>query len=84
MADLLVNDHAELDLLLRGLPAEFDRGAARDVLAKLDLAWARLAVHIRAEHLHLFPALLKAADRSPDGTAASAPSAEKVRACGLA
>ena len=30
----------------------------RDVEAshsKLDLLWARLAVHIRAEHLHLFP-----------------------------
>lgn len=24
---------------------------------KLDLLWARLAVHIRAEHLHLFPAV---------------------------
>ena len=50
-----------------------DRGAVHEVLAqlltalknkeveasyrKLDLLWARLAVHIRAEHLHLFPAV---------------------------
>lgn len=27
---------------------------------KLDLFWARLAMHIRAEHLHLFPTLLHA------------------------
>jgi len=26
--------------------------------SRLDLLWARLAVHIRAEHLHLFPAVL--------------------------
>jgi hemerythrin superfamily protein len=34
---------------------------ARDMpvsLASLDLLWARLAVHIRAEHLHLFPAVI--------------------------
>ena len=27
--------------------------------AKLDLFWAQLAVHVRAEHLHLFPAVMK-------------------------
>jgi hypothetical protein len=80
MADLLVKDHAELDLLLRDLLAEFDRGGAGDVLTKLDLAWARLAVHIRAEHLHLFPALLKAADEKRGGAAASLPTTEEVRA----
>jgi len=37
--------------------------------ASLDLLWARLAVHIRAEHLHLFPAVINGvnnmkADRS--------------------
>lgn len=80
MADLLVKDHAELDLLLRDLPAEFDGGGAGDVPAKLDRAWARLAVHIRAEHLHLFPALLKAADEKREGATASRPTTEEVRA----
>jgi len=33
---------------------------------KLDLLWARLAVHIRAEHLHLFPAVISRLTESPD------------------
>jgi len=28
----------------------------------IDIFWARLAVHIRAEHLHLFPAALKVSE----------------------
>lgn len=77
MTDLLVEDHAELGGLLRDLMRSFDRGAAGEVLPKLDLVWARLAVHIRAEHLHLFPALLDAASRAGRGTR---PSPEEVRA----
>ncbi|HEX8188934.1 MAG TPA: hemerythrin domain-containing protein [Pyrinomonadaceae bacterium] len=73
MAGLLVTDHAELDSLGRDLLNAFDNEAAPEVLKKLDLVWARLAVHIRAEHLHLFPALLAAA-----GGAATAPSANEV------
>ena len=61
MAELLVTDHEELDGLGRGLLDAFERGDAAEVLTKLDLVWARLAVHIRAEHLHLFPTLLAAA-----------------------
>jgi hemerythrin-like domain-containing protein len=57
---LLAHDHSELDELL----AEFFRALAAGNLAqtfeKLDLFWARLAMHIRAEHLHLFPTLLHA------------------------
>ena len=57
---LLAHDHSELDELL----AEFFRAlAAGNVVQsfeKLDLFWARLAMHIRAEHLHLFPTLLNA------------------------
>src|ERR1044072_7340629 len=63
--DILVNDHAEVDALLRGLWDAFEGGEAEEVLAKLDYLWARLAVHIRAEHLHLFPALLAAAASGP-------------------
>jgi hemerythrin-like domain-containing protein len=55
---LLAHDHSGLDELL----AEFFRALAAGNVAqsfdKLDLFWARLAVHIRAEHLHLFPTLL--------------------------
>jgi hypothetical protein len=60
MAESLVTDHEELDGLGRELFEAFDRGDAAEVLSKLDMVWARLAVHIRAEHLHLFPALLAA------------------------
>ncbi len=35
------------------------RGDRRQTFLTLDHFWARLAVHIRAEHLHLFPALLQ-------------------------
>ena len=79
MADSLVKDHAELDDLFHDLLAELDGGSARDVLPKLDMVWARLAVHIRAEHLHLFPALLKAAERNSES--APVPTTEEVRAC---
>ncbi len=57
---LLAHDHSEIDQLL----AEFFRSLAAGNVAqsfeKLDLFWARLAMHIRAEHLHLFPTLLHA------------------------
>ena len=62
MTDVLVDDHAEVDELLRGVMLAFDGGDVREVYPKLDYLWARLAVHIRAEHLHLFPALLSAAE----------------------
>lgn len=35
------------------------RGDRRQTFLTLDHFWARLAMHIRAEHLHLFPALLQ-------------------------
>ena len=53
----LVDDHEDLHRLLEQLKTtlrEMDVDAAR---ATLDLFWARLAVHIRAEHLRLFPAV---------------------------
>ena len=79
MADPLVDDHAGVDALLRDLWREFDRGDARAVLEKLDFLWARLAVHIRAEHLHLFPALLAASEsRRRDGSG-DAPSPGEVQ-----
>jgi hemerythrin-like domain-containing protein len=51
----LTNDHEDLADVTKQLLTALHN---RDVPAsyrKLDLLWARLAVHIRAEHLHLFP-----------------------------
>jgi Hemerythrin HHE cation binding domain len=77
MTDILVEDHAEVDALLRGVLLAFDGGDAREVLPKLDYMWARLAVHIRAEHLHLFPALLSAVEGA--GHTPGTPTAGEVR-----
>ena len=55
---LLVKDHDELDQLLNTLLASdtfFEQESAFDAL---DLFWARLAMHIRAEHHHLFPVIV--------------------------
>lgn len=73
MNDILVDDHAEVGALLGGLWDAFDGGDAREVLAKLDYVWARLAMHIRAEHLHLFPALSQAAGAGPASPDAPTP-----------
>ena len=78
MTDLLVNDHAEVGVLFRELDSAFDRGS-REVFEKLDYLWARLAVHVRAEHLHLFPALLAASDGAKGGRVAGAPAPAEVR-----
>lgn len=51
--DLLSDDHADIDRLFERALAALEAG--RDASAIVDLLWARLAVHIRAEHLHLFP-----------------------------
>jgi hemerythrin-like domain-containing protein len=58
---LLENDHESLDLLLTELDAELSKHNSTRAFELLDLFWARLAVHIRAENLHLFPALASAA-----------------------
>jgi hypothetical protein len=80
MTDLLAGDHHEVDAILRDLWREFDRGGARRVFERLDYLWARLAVHIRAEHLHLFPALLAASAESRDEGTSDAPATGEVRA----
>lgn len=61
MKDLLTADHFELDALLDRLFSALDKGDAAEVHRHLDFFWARLAMHIRAENLHLFPAILRAA-----------------------
>jgi hypothetical protein len=62
-AALLADDHAALDTRLGELCAALERADAAHAFELLDLVWARLAVHIRAEHLRLFPALMSACAR---------------------
>lgn len=57
---LLEADHASLGQLLSELDAELATPNLARAPELLDLFWARLAVHIRAENLHLFPALANA------------------------
>lgn len=54
---LLEDDHASLGELLTELDLELAKPNFARGFELLDLFWARLAVHIRAENLHLFPAL---------------------------
>ena len=58
-AGLMADDHATLDKLIDSLLAALDEGDSALSFERLDLFWARLAVHIRAEHLCLFPAILE-------------------------
>jgi hypothetical protein len=60
MPDLLERDHEELDGILGELFLALDHSEKDESFARLDLLWARLAIHIRAEHLCLFPAILGA------------------------
>jgi iron-sulfur cluster repair protein YtfE (RIC family) len=57
---LLEDDHALLGQLLTELDTELSQPNIARAFELLDLFWARLAVHIRAENLHLFPALANA------------------------
>jgi hemerythrin superfamily protein len=69
----LVDDHEDLHRLLEQLKEalrEKDVDAARSTL---DLFWARLAVHIRAEHLRLFPAVINSAERADPAATDSVP-----------
>lgn len=51
----LSDDHGEVGKVLKEFMAALHDTDVRAAFSKLDLLWARLAVHIRAEHLHLFP-----------------------------
>src|SRR5215216_5399424 len=63
----LIDDHAALDKILNELQTALRSSDLRIAQDKLDLFWARLAVHIRAEHLHLFPAVLSRVDTEAQG-----------------
>lgn len=69
--DLLRDDHKAIDKILDCAFAALEQGNGPRAFEYLDRFWARLAVHIRAEHLHLFPTLLKAgSDTSIEGVLA--------------
>ena len=78
VSTLLAEDHAEVDVLFRKLLQALEAGDARPAFGLLDLLWARLAVHIRAENLALFPAILRAAEQASDGQNA-APRLDETR-----
>ncbi|HEX5603557.1 MAG TPA: hemerythrin domain-containing protein [Pyrinomonadaceae bacterium] len=53
----LSDDHHAVSEVLEQLLTALENKDVQTSHSKLDLLWARLAVHIRAEHLHLFPAV---------------------------
>jgi Hemerythrin HHE cation binding domain len=57
---ILEHDHELLSDLLHDLQSGLQQQDAARAFELLDLFWARLAVHIRAENLCLFPAILNA------------------------
>ena len=61
VGSLLGDDHESLAKLVTELDSELKKANAARAFDLLDLFWARLAVHIRAENLHLFPAIAAAA-----------------------
>lgn len=73
VSEQLINDHAALDKVLKQLQTALRSSDLEVAHAKLDLFWARLAVHIRAEHLHLFPTVLSSLEKA-GVSHASAPS----------
>jgi hypothetical protein len=63
---ILEADHAELDHLLERTFRAIDSADCREAYLALDYFWARLAMHIRAEHLRLFPAVREIAGRAAE------------------
>jgi hemerythrin-like domain-containing protein len=57
VANLLEADHDFIDEILNGAFEAIEAGDGERLFACADMFWARLGMHIRAEHLYLFPAL---------------------------
>ena len=79
VSEQLITDHAALGEVLEELHTALNSGDPKNAFTKLDLFWARLAVHIRAEHLHLFPTVLRSLENA-DVDHAAAPSLEHAQA----
>lgn len=78
-AGVLADDHAEVGELINELLDALDRRDTDRSFDRLDMLWARLAVHIRAEHLCLFPTILGALGQHSTLSPDNAPSPEEVR-----
>ena len=76
---LLDHDHTEMDQVLAAFFTALSQRDVEQSFQTLDFFWARLAVHIRAEHLQLFPALIQAAEAADPRATADHPSAKEVR-----
>jgi len=63
----LSDDHQAVGEVLTQLLTALSNEDVQVSYSKLDLLWARLAVHIRAEHLHLFPAVVSRLIESGNG-----------------
>lgn len=74
----LAADHSELDALLGEVFAALDEENIETIYKSLDFFWARLAMHIRAEHLHLFPAIIKAIETAENNRFLSLIEAKKA------
>ena len=61
----LSDDHRAVHEVLERLRDTLHSNDIDESYRQLDLLWARLAVHIRAEHLHLFPAVLNRLAEAP-------------------
>ena len=75
---ILEQDHEQLSTLLQQLQSSLLQHAADHTFELLDLFWARLAMHIRAENLCFFPAILNASRELFDN-GGGVPSLEEAR-----
>ena len=78
VSEQLIDDHAALDKILKQLQTALRSSDLEIAHFKLDLFWARLAVHIRAEHLHLFPTVLSCLENAAVSHAPSLDEAKSV------
>lgn len=78
VSEHLIDDHVALDKVLTEIQSALRRGDVELSYDKLDLFWARLAVHIRAEHMHLFSTVLSGLE-DVQISDASAPSHEEAQ-----
>lgn len=79
MKDQLAPDHADLGKLLSGVRIALEAGDITLGHSRLDFFWARLAMHIRAEHLHLFSAILHELNERPNLNPGATPSLAQAR-----
>jgi len=66
----LSDDHQTIGEVLKQVLMALEKKDVQTSYSKLDLLWARLAVHIRAEHVDLFPAVTNGLRKSSDGVGA--------------